>query len=314
MKRFYSKREEVRMFGLYFDDYETPVFRPPSEANSFILRVTRGCAHNTCTFCAMYKDVQFALCPDEEISRQIALAARYAQDQVKRIFLADGDALVLPTPKLLKILEVLYRTFPHLQRVTSYAGPRDILRKSDAEMEQLREAGLKMLYFGLETGDDALLARIKKGVTAEEAIAAGQKVVRSGMKLSMMVIAGLGGKADSERHAVETGKAITAIQPNMLSVLTLRLYKGTEMLRQFEKGEFELLSPAGLAQEAHTMLENVEIRPGNHTLFRSNHISNYVALAGTLPQDKERLLRELEVSIGKLSKLTDWEVYTNMEY
>lgn len=219
------------MFGLYFDDYETPVFRPPSEANSFILRVTRGCAHNTCTFCAMYKDVQFALCPDEEISRQIALAARYAQDQVKRIFLADGDALVLPTSKLLKILEVLYRTFPHLQRVTSYAGPRDILRKSDAEMEQLREAGLKMLYFGLETGDDALLARIKKGVTAEEAIAAGQKVVRSGMKLSMMVIAGLGGKADSERHAVETGKAITAIQPNMLSVLTLRLYKGTEMLR-----------------------------------------------------------------------------------
>ena len=203
------------MFGLYFDDYDTPVFRPPSEANSFILRVTRGCAHNTCTFCAMYKDVQFALCPNEEISRQIALAARYAQDQVKRIFLADGDALVLPTEKLLKILAVLYQTFPHLQRVTSYAGPRDILRKSDEEMRRLREAGLKMLYFGLETGDDALLARIKKGVTAEEAIAAGQKVVRSGMKLSMMVIAGLGGKADSERHAVETGKAVTAIQPNI---------------------------------------------------------------------------------------------------
>lgn len=302
------------MFGLYFDDYDTPVFRPPSEANSFILRVTRGCAHNTCTFCAMYKDVQFTVCPDEEISRQIALAAQYARNQVKRIFLADGDALVLPTEKLLKILEVLYRTFPNLQRVTSYAGPRDILRKSDEDMIRLQEAGLKMLYFGLETGDTELLARIKKGVTGEETVAAGQKVVRCGMKLSMMVIAGLGGKDGSERHAVETGKAVTAIQPNMLSVLTLRLYKGTEMLRQFEAGEFELLSPAGLAREVHTMLEHVEIRPGNHTLFRSNHISNYVPLAGTLPQDRDRLLRELEVSMEKLSKLTDWEVYTNMEY
>ena len=302
------------MFGLYFDDYDTPVFRPPSEANSFILRVTRGCAHNTCTFCAMYKDVQFSVCPDEEISRQIALAAQYAQKQVKRIFLADGDALVLPTSKLLKLLAVLYKTFPNLQRVTSYAGPRDILRKSDEELVQLREAGLKMLYFGLETGDDELLHRIRKGVSAEEAVAAGQKVVRCGMKLSMMVIAGLGGKADSERHAINTGKAVTAIQPNMLSVLTLRLYKGTEMLKQFENEEFELLSPAGLAKEAKLMLEHVDIEPGRHTLLRSNHISNYVPLAGTLPQDKARLIQELEVSIGKLSKLTDWEVYTNMEY
>ena len=170
------------MFGLYFDDYDTPVFRPPSEANSFILRVTRGCAHNQCTFCAMYKDVAFAVCPDEEISRQIAMAAQYAKNQVRRIFLADGDALVLPTDKLLRILETLYRIFPNLQRVTSYAGPRDILRKSDEELQALREAGLRMLYFGLETGDTELLKKIRKGVTAEESIAAGQKVVRSGMK------------------------------------------------------------------------------------------------------------------------------------
>ncbi|MCD2434549.1 B12-binding domain-containing radical SAM protein [Acidaminococcus sp. NSJ-142] len=302
------------MFGLYFDDYETPVFRPPSEAFSFILRVTRGCAHNACTFCAMYKEVQFCVCSDEEIAKQIGMAAKYAKDQVKRIFLADGDALVLPTAKLIKILHVLYETFPNLQRVTSYAGPRDILRKSDEEMAQLREAGLKMLYLGLETGDTELLRRIKKGVTAEEAIAAGQKVIRSGMKLSMMVIAGLGGKEGSERHAIETGKAISAIEPNMLSVLTLRLYKGTEMLEQFQNGEFELLSPAGLAQEVHTMLEHTFISPERHTLFRSNHISNYIMLKGTLPQDKERLLRELEESMTKLSKLTDWEVYTNMEY
>jgi radical SAM superfamily enzyme YgiQ (UPF0313 family) len=302
------------MFGLYFDDYTTPVFRPPSEANSFILRVTRGCAHNKCTFCAMYKDVPFSVCPDEEINGQIQLAAHYACQQVRRIFLADGDALILPTDKLLHLLEVLYGTFPNLQRVTSYAGPKDILRKSDEELLALRNAGLKMLYFGLETGDTQLLQRIRKGVTAEEAIAAGQKVVRSGMKLSMMVIAGLGGAAGSEQHATETGKAVSAIMPDMLSVLTLRLYKGTEMLKQFEEGEFELLSPAGLAQEVHTMLEHVHFDGARHCLFRSNHISNYVALKGTLPKDRERLLKELEISVGKLSKLTDWEVYTNMEY
>ena len=151
------------MFGLYFDDYDTPVFRPPSEANSFILRVTRGCAHNTCTFCAMYKDVQFSVCPDEEISRQIALAAQYARNQVRRIFLADGDALVLPTSKLLKLLAVLYRTFPQPAAGHLLCRPRDILRKNDEEMVQLREAYLKMLYFGLETGDDAPAASDQKG-------------------------------------------------------------------------------------------------------------------------------------------------------
>ena len=277
------------MFGLYFDDYDTPVFRPPSEANSFILRVTRGCAHNQCTFCAMYKDVAFAVCPDEEISRQIAMAAQYAKNQVRRIF-------------------------PNLQRVTSYAGPRDILRKSDEELQALREAGLRMLYFGLETGDTELLKKIRKGVTAEESIAAGQKVVRSGMKLSMMVIAGLGGKAGSRQHALETAKAVSAISPDMLSFLTLRLYKGTEMLRQYENGEFELLSPKGLAEEAYLMLSRIDIAPGRHTLVRSNHISNYVNLKGTLPQDKEKLLQDLKTAIDHLSKLTDWEVYTNMEY
>jgi radical SAM superfamily enzyme YgiQ (UPF0313 family) len=262
----------------------------------------------------MYKDVDFAVCPDQEISRQIAMAAHYAKNQVRRIFLADGDALVLPTEKLLRILGALYNLFPNLQRVTSYAGPKDILRKSDEELRTLREAGLKMLYFGLETGDTELLRKIKKGVTAEESIAAGQKVVRSGMKLSMMVIAGLGGKAGTHQHALETAKAVSAISPDMLSFLTLRLYKGTEMLRQYENGEFELLSPKELAEEAYEMLAHIDIAEGRHTLVRSNHISNYVNLKGTLPQDKEKLLQDLKTAIAHLSKLTDWEVYTNMEY
>ena len=223
-------------------------------------------------------------------------------------------AFVLPTEKLLALLARLYGTFPNLQRVTSYAGPKDILRKSDEELLRLREAGLKMLYFGLETGDSQLLQQIQKGVTAEESIAAGQKVVRSGMKLSMMVIAGLGGAAGSARHALKTAYAVSQIQPDMLSVLTLRLYKGTQMLREFEEGKFELLSPCGLAEEVMTFLSHIELPPNRHCLFRSNHISNYVPLKGTLPKDRDRLLQELDVSIGKLSKLTDWEVYTNMEY
>jgi radical SAM superfamily enzyme YgiQ (UPF0313 family) len=299
---------------MFFDDYDTPVFRPPSEARSFILRLTRGCAHNECTYCAMYKGVQFQVCSDDEISRQIAMAAQMGQKYVRRIFLADGDALVLPTSKLLRILAVLYKTFPNLQRVTSYAGPLDILRKSDEDMKALYKAGLKMVYYGMETGDSELLKEVKKGVNQEQSIAAGQKVMRSGMKLSMMVIAGLGGAAGSERHARETAKAINMIQPNMLSVLTLRLYKGTEMLAKYETGAFELLSPWGLAKEAHTMISLIEIKPGNHTLFRSNHVSNYVPLGGTLPQDKDKLLKELEEAMEQLSKLTDWDVYTNMEY
>ncbi len=299
---------------MFFDDYDTPVFRPPSEARSFILRLTRGCAHNTCTYCAMYKGVKFQVCSDDEISTQIAMAAKVGQLYVRRIFLADGDALVLSTDKLLKILAVLYKTFPNLQRVTTYAGPLDILHKSDEELKALYEAGLKMAYYGMETGDSELLKEVKKGVNQEQSIEAGQKIVRSGMKLSMMVISGLGGATGSERHAKETAKAINAIQPNMLSALTLRLYKGTEMLAKYEGGGFELLSPWGLAKELHTMISLLEVKPGHHILFRSNHVSNYVPIGGTLPQDKARLLRELEEAMEQLSKLTDWDVYTNMEY
>ena len=298
---------------MFFDNYDTPVFRPPSEARSFILRLTRGCAHNKCTFCAMYKGVAFSMCTDDEISKQIAMAAQYGKDFVRRIFLADGDALVLPTEKLLKILAVLYKVFPNLQRVSSYAAPRDILLKKPEDLIKLREAGLKLLYYGLETGDGELLKEIKKGVNAEEAVEAGQKVIAAGMKLSLMVIAGLGGVKGTHRHAIETAKAVNLIQPTMLSILTLRLYKGTEMLAKYENNKFELLSPAGLCREAREFLSNVDIKPG-HTIFRSNHVSNYVPLGGTLPQDKERLIKELDESIEQLSDLTDWEVYTNMEY
>ena len=299
---------------MFFDTYDTPVFRPPSEARSFILRVTRGCAHNKCTYCNMYRGVPFQILKDEEISRQIALAAHFGKDRVRRVFLADGDALVLPTAKLLKILQALRDTFPKLQRVSSYAAPKDILRKSEDELRQLKEAGLQLLYYGMETGDDATLKAVNKGVNGEEAVEAGRRVTASGMKLSIMVILGLAGKEGSYRHAIETAKAINIIQPTMWSALCLMLYRGSELLEQFERGEFNPLSPAECMEELYTMMENVNLPADKHCLFRSNHISNYIPLAGTLPKDKQKLLAEIKYSAQELSKLKKWDVYNNTEY
>lgn len=299
---------------MFFDTYDTPVFRPPSEARSFILRVTRGCAHNKCTYCNMYRGVPFQILKDEEISRQIALADHYGKDRVRRVFLADGDALVLPTAKLLKILQALRDTFPKLQRVSSYAAPKDILRKSEEELRQLKEAGLQLLYYGMETGDDITLKAVNKGVNGEEAVEAGRRVTASGMKLSIMVILGLAGKEGSKRHALETAKAINIIQPTMWSALCLMLYRGSELLDQFERGEFNPLSPAECMEELYTIMENVNLPEDKHCLFRSNHISNYIPLAGTLPKDKQRLLREIKYSAHELSKLKNWDVYNNTEY
>ena len=299
---------------MFFDTFDTPVFRPPSEARSFILRVTRGCAHNKCTYCNMYRGVPFQILKDEEISRQIALAAHYGKDKVRRVFLADGDALVLPTAKLLKILQALRDTFPKLQRVSSYAAPKDILRKSEEELRQLKEAGLQLLYYGMETGDDITLKAVNKGVDGEEAIEAGRRVTASGMKLSIMVILGLAGKEGSKRHALETAKAINIMKPTMWSALCLMLYRGSELLDQFERGEFNPLSPAECMEELYTIMENVNLPEDKHCLFRSNHISNYIPLAGTLPKDKNRLLAEIRYSAQELSKLKNWDVYNNTEY
>ena len=296
---------------MFFDNYDTPVFRPPSEAQSFILRLTRGCAHNKCTYCNMYRGVPFQVLTDKEIAAQIAKAAAYNREGVRRIFLADGDAMVLAAPRLIRILNTLYKVFPHLQRVSSYAAPKDILAKTPEEMLALHEAGLKLLYYGMESGDSETLLAIKKGVDGEQSIKAGQMVRAAGIKLSIMVILGIAGVEGSERHALATAKAI---QPTMLSALCLMLYRGSELKEQFERGEFNPLPPAGLMEELQLMMQKIELPPEHHCLFRSNHVSNYVQLAGTLPQDKERLLAEIEYSIGELKKMKHWDVYNNDNY
>lgn len=297
---------------MYFDDAEGPVFRPPSEAHSFILRVTIGCSHNKCTYCNMYRSVQFRVRPMEEILQQINSALSY-KDSVRRIFLADGNALVLSTDKLLQILGILRQSFPKLQRVSCYSGPKDILRKSSDELHLLQEAGLKLVYYGMESGDDEVLANVCKGVNGQQSIEAGRRITASGIKLSLMVILGLAGRPGSKQHAKRTAEAVNAIRPNMLSALTLMMYRGSELRDQFERGEFELLSPAGIMDELYELLSDIDLPADSHCLFRSNHISNYTALAGTLPKDKQRLLLEAKEAARELDGLKDWDKYNNVE-
>ena len=299
------------MAGLFFDDYDTPVFRPPSEADSFILRVTRGCAHNSCTYCNMYRGVKFEKLSDEQIMRQIAIAYSVDRDGVRKVFLADGDALVLPTERLLKILYTLKKYFPNLEKVSSYAAPGDILRKSVDELKQLREAGLQLLYYGMESGDSQTLKDIRKGVNGEQSIEVGKRVRAAGMDLSIMIILGIAGVPGSERHALATAHAINEIKPNYLSALSLMLYRGSELKDQFERGEFTPLPPYDLMEELKVIVEHLDLPETEHMVFRSNHVSNYIRLAATLPRDKDLLLKDIDRSIEYLKSKKNYDVYNH---
>ena len=284
-----------------FDNAEGMVFRPPSEANSFILRVTIGCAHNKCTFCSMYRDVQFRARPISEIEPIIRNTARRYPD-LRRVFLADGDALVLSTNKLLEIIALLKANFPKLSRISCYGGPLDILRKSPEDLLLLKQAGLQMVYLGIESGDDEVLALVQKGVTGDEMIAAGQKILAAGMKLSAMLVLGLGGRDLSMQHARNSGRVASAINPTMLSALTLMLHRGTPLRADAEQGRFHPLSPYDFVQELKELIEHLDMK--TPCIFRSNHVSNMLPLAGTLPGDKNSLLEQADDALQLLKNQT----------
>jgi radical SAM superfamily enzyme YgiQ (UPF0313 family) len=275
---------------MYLDTAEGMVFRPPSEAKSLILRVTVGCSHNACTFCGMYREVRFRPRPAEEVAALIATAARH-WPETRRIFLGDGNALALGADRLLAILADLRAAFPKLARVTCYGGPQDILRKTPGELAALKAAGLQIIYLGVESGDDEVLASVCKGATAAEMIAAGRRVLDAGVKLSVMVILGLGGADHSREHALGTARVVSAISPTMLSALTLMLHEGTPLRAAADRGGFQPLSPYGLLQELKLMMEHVDVT--SPCIFRSNHVSNFLPLAGTLPHDKTKLLADI---------------------
>ena len=282
---------------MHFDTAEGTVFRPPGEAHSVIIRVTIGCSHNACTFCSMYRDVKFRFRQRDEILVQINLAAKKHPD-IRRVFLADGNALVLPTTKLLEIMELLHRSFPKLSRITCYGGPKDILRKSIGELTALKNAGLKIIYLGMESGDEEVLSEINKGVSSIEMTEAGRKVMAVGIKLSVMVILGIGGKKRTKEHALNTALAINDISPYMLSTLTLMLQKNTPLALAAEQGKFLSLSALEIIQELELLIRHIKVcKP---CIFRSSHISNLLPLAGTLPKDKDIILSEINEMLDYL--------------
>lgn len=273
--------------------YHEPVYRPPSEAASLIFQVTEGCSHNGCLFCYMYHDKKFRVKPWEEVKGEIDEAAALVP-HVRRVFLADGDAFVLPAKALERILEHLYASFPDLQRVTAYATPGNLLKKSVAEMRLLAEKGLKILYYGVETGDPELLVKIHKGTTPEEMVEGCRRATEAGLKLSITVILGLGGRGLSMRHARNTAKVLNQIQPRYLSALTLMLGPCEREYRASMGDGFEFTSPLDDVSELHELIAGLET---DKCIFRSNHASNYLALAGTLLGDKERLLAEIDAAL-----------------
>ncbi|MFV0529695.1 MAG: radical SAM protein [Lachnospiraceae bacterium] len=271
--------------------YEGNVFRPPSEAYSYILQVTIGCARNTCTFCSMYKDKSFRIRPLEDIVEDLQMAKAHYRSPVKKVFLADGDALIMKTQDLLYILAKIHELLPSCERITTYAAPRDILQKSDADLKALQEAGLDMAYMGAESGDDQVLAHIRKGVTSSEIVEAGKKIRRSGIRLSVTYISGLGGRSRMQEHALRCAQTISLMNPEFVGFLTLMLEPGTPLYEEHAQGEFELLRPEEVLTEMELIISNID-SPG--TVFRSNHASNYISLKGTFNEDKTLLLSQLK--------------------
>ncbi|MHC9544439.1 MAG: radical SAM protein [Vulcanimicrobiota bacterium] len=273
--------------------YVGNVIRPPSEADSLILQATIGCTHNKCIFCGTYQGEPFRMRDLNQLFEDIVMAKSY-YGTVKRVFLADGNALILPTSRLREILIFLKRTFPELQRVGIYSRANEILKKSPEELEELCSLGLKIVYIGLESGSDDVLSFINKKCTREEAIAGCLRAQKAGMKLSTIILLGLGGKKWSDVHAVESASLINAINPRYLSSLSLMVLPVTPLYQMLKYNEFELPEPEGLLREMRLFMENLE---ADQCIFRSNHASNYLPLSGTLKKDKKKLLSLIDEAL-----------------
>src|SRR5512134_1700245 len=275
--------------------YVEPVFRPPSEAESLILPVTDGCSWNRCTFCEMYTEPQkrFRARDEAEVLESIRRCGEKFGREVRRIFLADGDALVLPTRRLLAILEAVRDHLPAVHRVSSYCLARNLRRKTVAELRQLAAAGLGLVYLGAESGDDEVLARANKGETYESTRESLEKLGEAGISRSVMILNGLGGQALSAQHAANSARLMNATQPEYLSPLVVSFPKGEERFRAGFPG-WEPLSQHGLFQEMERFLSALALR---RTVFRSDHASNWLILKGTLSADKERLLQQVRAAI-----------------
>jgi coproporphyrinogen III oxidase-like Fe-S oxidoreductase len=268
--------------------YDSPLYRPPSEANSMIFQVTLGCSFNKCSFCNMYRTKEYIERPWDEIKTEIELAAK-AYPETQRVFLADGDALNLATDKLIQILEYIHIKFTNLKRVSCYAMPKNILQKKDDDLDNLRAAGLDMLYVGIETGNDVLLKKVTKGATSRGIIQSCQKARRHGYTLSCMIILGLGGKTHTNEHIRDTAGVVSEIAPNYLGALTLYLEDEiyNEFMTKFDE-PFTPLDDIAVVEELERLIS--DMNPLTPVIFRANHASNVYSVGGTIPNDKEKLL------------------------
>lgn len=272
-------------------NYEGTVYRPPSEAHSLIVQITVGCAHNHCTFCTMYKNKQFRIRTKAEIFADFDEAAALYGPYIRRVFLADGDALIVKTADLLEILAYVYGRFPKLERVTAYGTAHDILHKSEEELKLLKAAGLDMIYMGAESGDPQVLRDINKGVSREQLIEAGQKLALCGMSCSVTLISGLGGHERLLEHAVASAGLISEMKPAYVGFLTLMVDRSALIYDRIASGDLTLLDPEGVLEEMRLFLSHVD---SEGTVFRANHASNYIIMKGTLNADIPRMLSQLE--------------------
>jgi radical SAM superfamily enzyme YgiQ (UPF0313 family) len=270
--------------------YHGNIFRPPSEANSILLQVTTGCSHNKCSFCGMYKQSRFSIKSEELIMADIDFAARHCRHQ-KRLFLCDGDSLILPQKRLLPILETIRTKLPWVERVGTYANPKSIALKSPDELRELRSLGLAIAYMGLESGDDETLGKINKGCDRATMIEMGGKIRSAGIKLSITVILGIAGPERAQTHARLSGTALSAIDPEFVGALSLMLTPETPLHQEYLQGEFSLPGPQEMLAELRTMLHHTELSGG---YFHANHASNYLPIKARLPEDKEATLKLID--------------------
>ena len=287
--------------------YYGHVIRPPSEANSLILQVMYGCSHGNCTFCGSYVDKPFRVRPFSEVIEDVQNLPEGYKRHVDRVFLADGDALAIPKRRMLELLDLLKAGLPSLQRISAYANAHSLLRLAQEDLDEIHKNGLELLYLGLESGDDPTLEFIKKGVTVAQQIEGGRKAKAAGFAMSVTAILGIGGDERTHEHAIGTGKALSAIDPEYIGILSLMLESGTEMTEAVRSGRFKVPAPLDLLRELREIIANIDV---THAVFRSNHASNYLPLRGTLPEDKaalfEGLDRVIDMGSGARLKPESW--------
>lgn len=275
--------------------YEGDIYRPPGEWKSYLLQCTVGCSNNSCTYCGMYKNKQFRVRPLDDILMDIKMAKIYYGGTTRRVFLCDGDAIVMKQEQLLAILDYMGECFPQLEKVTTYAGPRSTLTKTPEQLRQLCEHGLKRAYLGLETGSDALLAQVNKGVSAQEMLEAGIRLREAGIDLWVMVLIGLGGKEGSREHILATAEMINKMKPRHVSAMTLQVVPGTPLYDDVQAGRFVPLSPMEMLEETKLLLERIDYGPIH---FTSDHASNYLPLKGTIPEEAPAMIAAIDSALS----------------